>query len=357
MYILVNECEDFLPNRLSCVLRRVWREGFANGHGEGSFLVSHSLFYGSFSVMRSLGTSESGRGGRTTRGGRRCALTGVMRSVVTGGGGRRDVTNAVSHGSIGWQTRAFLLQIQDGPVEHVIVLESLAIEEFLEESFEVGVIGTILETQTATVFKVRSEFRRIPLAQLFRAGAHLAIHDAFVLLFLGVGLEALPGQRTADKVHEDVAETLQIIASGLFDADVRVDGSVTGGAGEILVLAVGDVLMGARIAVLLGQSEVDNVNDGLTLAESDEEIIRFDVAMNEGLGVHVFEATDQLIREHQYRLELKSASAVIKQIFEGGSEQIQHHDIIVPFDTVPTDIGDSHCKHFKKKEHQAPDAV
>ena len=38
---------------------------------------------------------------------------------------------------------------------------------------------------------------------------------------------------------------------------MRVHGGVTGGACQILVLTVGDVLLGLRIPVLLGQAKID----------------------------------------------------------------------------------------------------
>lgn len=44
---------------------------------------------------------------------------------------------------------------------------------------------------------------------------HLLLTDALVLLSLGRSLEALPGEGAQVEVHEDVAEGLQVIASGL----------------------------------------------------------------------------------------------------------------------------------------------
>ena len=59
------------------------------------------------------------------------------------------------------------------------------------------------------------------------------------------------------EVHEDVAERLHVVTSRLFDAEMRVDAGVARRAGEVLVLAVRDVLSRAVVAVLLGQTEVD----------------------------------------------------------------------------------------------------
>lgn len=96
------------------------------------------------------------------------------------------------YGTLGWSPRPFLLQIQNSPVEHVVVLESLAIKELLEESLQIGIIGSIFKAQGSAVFKIGSELRSVSLAKLFRAGRHLSVHDAFVLLLFGVGLESLP---------------------------------------------------------------------------------------------------------------------------------------------------------------------
>lgn len=46
----------------------------------------------------------------------------------------------------------------------------------------------------------------IPLAQLLGGRAHLAVHDALVLLLLRVGLQALPRKAAPDEVHKHVPE-------------------------------------------------------------------------------------------------------------------------------------------------------
>ena len=49
---------------------------------------------------------------------------------------------------------------------------------------------------------------------------------------------------------------------------MSVDGRVSGGSREVLVLSVGDVLVAAGVAVLLGQAEVDDVHKVALLAET-----------------------------------------------------------------------------------------
>lgn len=76
------------------------------------------------------------------------------------------------------------------------------------------------------------------------------------------------------------------------DAQVGVDGGVAGGAGEVLVLAVGNVLVGAGVAVLLGQAEVDDVDQVALLAQAHQEVVGFHVSVDEVLGVDVLDAAD-----------------------------------------------------------------
>ena len=73
------------------------------------------------------------------------------------------------------------------------------------------------------------------------------------------------------KVHEDVPEALHVISPALLDPKVSVDAGVPGGACEVLVFPVGDVLVSAGVAVLLGQAEVDDVDEVSFLAETPEK--------------------------------------------------------------------------------------
>ena len=80
-----------------------------------------------------------------------------------------------------------------------------------------------------------------------------------------------------------------------------VDAGVARRAGEVLVFPVRYVLVCARVAVLLGQAEVDDVDEVALLAEAHEEVVRFDVAVNEVLRMYVFYAAD-LKNESQFAM-------------------------------------------------------
>ena len=60
-----------------------------------------------------------------------------------------------------------------------------------------------------------------------------------------------------------------------------VYGGVAGRARQILTITVGDMLSSLRVTEPLGQSEVNNIDIVLLFADTNEEIVRFDVTMKE----------------------------------------------------------------------------
>jgi hypothetical protein len=64
------------------------------------------------------------------------------------------------------------------------------------------------------------------------------------------------------------------------------------------------------------------VNDRLSLTETNQKVIWLDIAMNKAFGVHVFQTTQELIGQHQDRLELEAPTTIIKEIFQRGTQQV-----------------------------------
>lgn len=69
-----------------------------------------------------------------------------------------------------------------------------------------------------------------------------------------------------------------------------IDTGITGGSCQVLVLPVGNVEVALGVTVLLGQSKVDHVHLVTALSDAHQEVIRFDIAVNEVLGMDVFDA-------------------------------------------------------------------
>ena len=60
-----------------------------------------------------------------------------------------------------------------------------------------------------------------------------------------------------------------------------------------------------RVSVPLCQTEVDDIYVVLAFSDADQEVVWFDVAVQEQPGVDVLDALDQLVCQHQHRLQRK----------------------------------------------------
>ena len=178
----------------------------------------------------------------------------------------------------------------DAPVEDIVVLVPFTDEEIPEEFPQVRVIGFVVEPQGPSVVQEDGELVREATAEKVRGSGHLLLHDPVVLLLLGCGLETLPGERAAEEVHEDVSERFEVIAARLLNTQVSVDGGVASSTGQVLVLSVGDVKVGLRVPVLLGETKVDDVDLVAALADSHQEVVRLNVPMDEVARMDILDA-------------------------------------------------------------------
>ena len=116
-----------------------------------------------------------------------------------------------------------------------------------------------------------------------------------------------------------------------------VDGGVTSGTSQVLVLSVRDVEVGLGVPVLLGETEVDHVDLVAPLADTHEEVVGLDVAVDEALGVDVLDAADELVGEQENGLEGEFAVAEVEEILEGGAEEVEDHGVVVTLGAEPSD--------------------
>jgi hypothetical protein len=118
---------------------------------------------------------------------------------------------------------------------------------------------------------------------------------------------------------------------------VSVDGGVASGTSQVLVLSVRDVEVGLRVPVLLGETEVDNVDLVTPLTDTHEEVVGLDVTVNEALGVDVLDAADELVGQQEDGLEGEFAVAEVEEILEGGAKKIENHGVVVTLGAEPSD--------------------
>lgn len=152
---------------------------------------------------------------------------------------------------------------------------------------------------------------REAIAEVLDGGSLLLLSNLLVLLLVGGSLKTLPWQSAAQEVHEDVAESLEIITTRLFASQMGVDTHVSSGAGQRLALAVRDMLLSLGVTVLLGHTKVDHVDDigALGAGATDEEVIGLDVAVNEILLVDGLDARKLQKGKHVSRT-VKSFSCI-----------------------------------------------
>lgn len=82
-----------------------------------------------------------------------------------------------------------------------------------------------------------------------------------------------------------------------------VNGCIAGSARQVLILTVRDVKMGLGVSVFFGEAEIDDIDLVATLANAHEEVVRFDIAMNERLGMNILDAGDKLVSQEEYGLQ------------------------------------------------------
>ena len=90
----------------------------------------------------------------------------------------------------------------------------------------------------------------------------------FIFLLFRGRPEPLPRQSPSHEVHKYVTQRLHVVPATLLNTQVGIDGGVASGTSQVLVFPVGDVLVGAGVAILFCQPEVDDVDEITLLAET-----------------------------------------------------------------------------------------
>lgn len=128
--------------------------------------------------------------------------------------------------------------MQHVPVKYPIVNVAVAPQNFSEEFAQEIIVGCFFESKFAYIIEinakflwigakielhpsiqgVQAKFRRTweAIAQLFDRCGLLFLPDLLVFLLVGGRLQALPGETAAQEIHEDVAQSLQVVSARLF---------------------------------------------------------------------------------------------------------------------------------------------
>ena len=154
-------------------------------------------------------------------------------------------------------------------------------------------------------------------------------------------LEALPRQFSQQEIHEPEADPFHVVSPRLFNAEMRIERSISRCPRQGLALLHLDMLSCGRVPVRLAQAEIDDMYDVGFPPEPDQEIVRLEVSMQEAPGVQELDPRQHLVDEHEHSLEGELALAVVEEVFEAGAEEVEHHGIVVAFGAVPVDLGNA----------------
>lgn len=82
------------------------------------------------------------------------------------------------------------------------------------------------------------------------------------------------------------------------------------------------------VFVALGETEIDDV-DVVTsgVLAANQEVIRFDIAVNYALLVNFLDTSDKLNCDHENSFEIEIALARLEEVLEGWSKEIHDHDV------------------------------
>lgn len=200
------------------------------------------------------------------------------------------------------------------------------------------VVRLRVELQVAHVLQQPDELLRDLVAERFGGGHEFFVEYLFVLFLFVLGVHVLPGQLSEEEVDEHVEHALEVVPPALLDAEVRVDGGVAGGAGEVLVVLVGDVA--AVELVLLGESEVDDEDGGALAVPADEEVVGLDVAVDETLGMDVLDPLQDLQADHDDGLQRKTLVELLEQRLQRLPQHLHYHHALLALSEILVDLAE-----------------
>jgi hypothetical protein len=137
-----------------------------------------------------------------------------------------------------------------------------------------------------------------------------------------------------------VADGFEVVAATLLHAFMSADGGVTGSSGQIFTVLVGDVFA-LRVLIALSETEINNVDGVFGLFSStDEEVIRFDVTVDNSFFVDFLNALEHLDCDEEHGFEVELALAGLEKVFEGGAKEVHDHhvELLVGHRVVRTDV-------------------
>jgi len=148
----------------------------------------------------------------------------------------------------------------------------------------------------------------MPHGQILNACNSLFNLDLLILFLLTLSWEPLPREPAPNEVHQHDANLLQVVPPCLFNTQVGIETRIPCRTRERLAIFERNVSARLWVFVTLSQAEVYEVENVLVLARTYEEVVGFDVSVEEAIGVNVFNALElkgDVMQNLNYHLDCK----------------------------------------------------
>jgi len=233
------------------------------------------------------------------------------------------------------------------PVILAILNLASVLESLCEELPKVIIVRSILEAQISDIRQILGEFLGETLTEILDSSCLLLLANLLIFLLVGGRLQSLPRKTTSKKVQEDMTKSFEIVSAGLLTAQMGVDTHVSCSSRKGLSLAVWDMLLRLRVTVLLGHAEVNHMDNAGSLGAraANEEVVGFDIAVNEILLVNGLNTRKHLLGNHDNRLNGEPSATVIEKILKGRTEQVDHENVVETLLAEVVNIGNTRAAH------------
>jgi hypothetical protein len=91
----------------------------------------------------------------------------------------------------------------------------------------------------------------------------------------------------------------------------------------------------------LGKPKIDHIDVVLLFANANEEIVWLDISMQKVPRMDEFNSLEHLISKHKHCFERELAFAVVEEVLETGTQEIDDHHVVVSFNSEPVDVWNS----------------
>lgn len=170
----------------------------------------------------------------------------------------------------------------------------MAVHALLPDTYTHRIVRRFFKFQFSAILHVFFKLNRVALAEILQRGFNLLFLDVVVFFIFGAARQSLPWKLTLEKVKQDMADTFEIVPSGLLNSFMGCNGGISGSSCQVLAILVRN-MNALVVLVALGEPKINDVNIvPCSVSSSDQEVVGLDISVNESLFVHLLDSLDKL---------------------------------------------------------------